>query len=425
MIRTLIFLCFLVFVGCGDKDNGDDGRLNPYDPSLPTEVITFMPDSGRIREKVIIKGTNFGTDVKNIKVFFKDALTERLSTVIGVDNNTIYCLAPRQISGDNEVIIHVDDKIVTHGKTFRYNASENVSTITGGAGGTKTDGTLAEANFSYMHGIAALGNEAVLVFQRDNPAVRYVSVPDNAVITVHAGFRGGKPTVTNDRNHVYVTGWDSPHTIYRYSKDAGWAPSRIGELGNLPRIRALALDNSEQWLYFCDRDGRFGRFEISTQEIEILNPSLDIVKSGDGGYLIYDPFKDCFYLSVQAAYGIYKIAKNTSGTWEATPYAGFNGNRVTNGYLEDSAFAQPNGMTLDEDGNIFIVEGQGSYLVRKISAIDGYVSTVAGTLNRNGFQDGVPATAIFDYPYDIANDGEGNYYIAEGWGAKVRKYAVE
>jgi len=422
-MRTIIILCLLALAGCGDKKN-EDGRTSPYDPSLPTEVTSFMPDSGRIREKVIVKGNNFGNDRENVKVFFIDALTERPSTVIGVDNSTIYCLAPRQISGDNRVRVQVGDRVVTPADVFRYSASENVSTLTGSSWGAK-DGTLAEAQFAYMHGIAALGDEAVLVFQRDEPSVRYVSVPDNAVITVHAGFRAGKPAVTQDRNTVYATGWDTPHTIYRYSRDAGWAPSRIGELGVFARIRALALDESEQWLYFCDRDGQFGRFEIATQEVEILNPSLDIVKSGDGGYLIFDPFRDCFYLSVQAAYGVYKIAKNGNGVYEAAPYAGFNGNRVTNGYLDECAFAQPNGMTLDEDGNIFIVEGSGSYLLRKISAVDGYVSTVAGGVNREGNVDGLPEVARFSFPYDISNDGEGNYYIAEGWGVKVRKYAIE
>jgi hypothetical protein len=424
-MRAGFFLLLLFFVGCKDNERDDEGRLLPFDTSKPIEVTSFMPDSGRIREKIVIKGSNFGNDKSKVKVIFKDALTERISTVIGIDNNTIYCLAPRQISGQNTISIEIDGKTVVPTRIFEYSASENVSTIAGGAGGTKTDGSLAEANFAYMHGIAALGDEKILVFQRDNPSVRYISVPDNTVITVHAGFQAGKPTVTKDRNTVYATGWDSPHTVYRYTRESGWAPSRLGALGTFARIRALALDQSEQWLYFCDRDGKFGRFEIATQEIEILNPALDIIKSGDGGYLIFDPFHNCFYLSVQAAYGIYKIAKNGQGIYEATPYAGFNGNRVTNGYLSESAFAQPNGMTLDEDGNIFIAEGSGSYLLRKISAIDGYVSTIAGKTNVAGEIDGAPIEASFNFPYDISNDGQGNYYIAEGWGVKIRKYAIE
>lgn len=421
----LFFLCLLIFVACEDKDKQEGGGTS-YDPSQPVEVGYFMPDSGRIREKVIIKGSNFGNDKSKVQVVFEDALTERSSTIIGIDNNTIYCLAPRQITGGNKIKVRIEGKEVISNKLFHYAASENVSTIAGGAGGSKTDGTLAEANFSYMHGIAALGNETILVFQRDNACVRYVSVPDNSAITVHAGFQAGKPAVNRDRTKVYATKWDSPHTIYLYTKESGWAPSRIGELGTAyARIRALALDESEEWLYFCDKNGVFGRFEIGTQKIEVLNNALDINKTGDGGYLIYDNNKDCFYLSVQAAYGIYKIAKDANGVYQASSYAGFNGNRVVNGYLDECAFAQPNGMTLDEDGNIFVAEGSGAYLIRKISVIDGYVSTVAGITNKEGNIDGPPLTATFSYPYDIANDGEGNYYIAEGWGVRIRKYAIE
>jgi sugar lactone lactonase YvrE len=98
---------------------------------------------------------------------------------------------------------------------------------------------------------------------------------------------------------------------------------------------------------------------------------------------------------------------------------------VVNGYVGECSFAQPNGLTLDEDGNIFVCDGFNAYVIRKISIINNYVSIVAGAINAAGQIDGNPADARFNYPYDIANDGEGNYWIAEGWGCAVRKYAVE
>ena len=58
--------------------------------------------------------------------------------------------------------------------------------------------------------------------------VCYVSVPDNAVATVHSGFRRSSPTVTRDKTTVYSIGRDSPHTVYVYTKASGWAPLRIG-----------------------------------------------------------------------------------------------------------------------------------------------------------------------------------------------------
>jgi hypothetical protein len=417
----------LFFTSCGEKDDGT-AAAEDYDPSAPVELQTFMPEAGRIREKVIIKGSNFGNDLSQVKVYFIDELSERASTVIGVDNNTIYCLAPRQLAGDNKIKIVVHEKEVVSDDLFGYTAAENVSTITGSAASGRTgtdDGTLSTAKFSYIHGIGALGNEAALIFQRDNPSVRYVSVPDNAVITVHNGFRGAKPAVTKDRQKVYAAGWESPHTIYVYTKASGWAPSRIGQLDGggtvFSKVRALALDANEEWMYFCDANGRFGRYEIATQKVELLNGATGAVTS-DGNYLIYNPRDNYFYVACANKYGIYKISPDGQ---EIVSYAGFNGVAVRDGYVDECAFAQPNGLTLDEDGNIYVAEGFNAYVIRKISIINNYVSTIAGAVNVANQIDGSPLDARFNYPYDIDNDGEGNFWIAEGWGCSVRKYAIE
>ena len=413
--------CLIAYFSCSD-DKKSDGE--PYDPSKPAEITTFMPDTGRIREKFIIKGTNFGTDKSKVEVYFKDNDGSRKATVIGIDNSTIYCLAPRQLAGNNKVEVIIDGKTSSLDKTFHYIVAENVSTIAGkpGTGGTD-DGTLVDARFSYIQGIGALGDETVIVFQRDNPAVRLVSVKDNKVITLQNAFQAGKPAVSKDKARVYAAGQNSPHVIYMYTKESGWSHSRIGQLGTdvTGIVRALAFDETEEWLYFCDATGKFGRYNIKTQERQILNEKI---RSGtsDVSYLAYSAAQDCFYWSAQSAYGIYKISKDGQ-TVEA--YAGFNGNAYQDGYVQDAKFVQPNGLTIDEDGNIYITEGHGGHIIRKISIKEGYVSTIAGTYNAAGNEDGSPLTAKFNYPYDISYDGEGGYWICEGWGVCIRKYAVE
>ena len=266
--------CLIAYFSCSD-DKKSDGE--PYDPSKPAEITTFMPDTGRIREKFIIKGTNFGTDKSKVEVYFKDNDGSRKATVIGIDNSTIYCLAPRQLAGNNKVEVIIDGKTSSLDKTFHYIVAENVSTIAGkpGTGGTD-DGTLVDARFSYIQGIGALGDETVIVFQRDNPAVRLVSVKDNKVITLQNAFQAGKPAVSKDKARVYAAGQNSPHVIYMYTKESGWSPSRIGQLGTdvTGIVRALAFDETEEWLYFCDATGKFGRYNIKTQERQILNEKI-------------------------------------------------------------------------------------------------------------------------------------------------------
>jgi hypothetical protein len=438
-------------VGCNSADEVDSGSAKaPYDPSKPVTVTDFMPDSGRLREKVIIKGSNFGNDKSKITVFFNDGLVDRKSTIIGIDNNTIYCLAPRQEPGSNRIKVvttygEADTATFSNDRTFAYSQAENVTTITGGTQGTD-DGTLAEAKFGYLHGIGALGDEAILVFTRNSPttpSVRYVSVPEDRVITVHSGFEAAKPAVSKDKSTVYAVGWKSPHVLYRYDRSTGWSPQRIGQLSGFSgAIRSLCFGDSEDYLYFIDGNEKFGRYNLKAKmgenPVEIVaNALIETTNNSpisvhvDGTYMIYNHFDGYFYLTEQEKMGVYRMkltfdeATSKASVAELVVYAGFKTDGVQDGYLDDCSFKQPNGLTLDDMGNIFVIEGWSVNVLRKISTADGYVSTITGQAGVGGRIDGLPSEARLESPYDVANDGEGNYWIVEGWGLSVRKYAIE
>ena len=430
-MRNCIFyslvLALLFLIGsCKDSDDNKTTGAT-YDPNQPVTVESFMPVEGKLREKVIVKGSNFGTDKSKVKVYFVDEAAERLSTVIGIDNNTLYCLAPRQLPGGNRIKVIVDGKEVTTDGTFKYEQAQNVSTISGSASKDgNDDGDLASAKFKYMWGIAAVGNNTVLAYQRDDPRVRLISVDDNKVTTVHPGFKGGKPAVTKDKQRVYSIGWEGTHTVYVYMKASGWAPTRIGQLGSTfsGNIVAVALDETEEWLYFVDSNKNFGRFNVKTQEVTLIK-QLELSGSlgtNPGPYLIYYFVDSNFYMSDQNLSSVYKITPDGECEWfcgSATQKT------VQDGLREEALFAQPNGMTVDEDGNFYIVDGFKGYCLRKLDILDGYVSTVAGQVDVASQIDGTPLEATFNYPYDICYDGEGGYWIAEAWGKAIRKYAVE
>ena len=422
LVLTLLFL----IGSCKDSDDNKTTGAT-YDPNQPVTVESFMPVEGKLREKVIVKGSNFGTDKSKVKVYFVDEAAERLSTVIGIDNNTLYCLAPRQLPGGNRIKVIVDGKEVTTDGTFKYEQAQNVSTISGSASKDgNDDGDLASAKFKYMWGIAAVGNNTVLAYQRDDPRVRLISVDDNKVTTVHPGFKGGKPAVTKDKQRVYSIGWEGTHTVYVYMKSSGWAPTRIGQLGSTfsGKIGAFALDETEEWLYFVDSNKNFGRFNVKTQEVTLIK-QLELSGSlgtNPGPYLIYYFVDSNFYMSDQNLSSVYKITPDGECEWfcgSATQKT------VQDGLREEALFAQPNGMTVDEDGNFYIVDGFKGYCLRKLDILDGYVSTVAGQVDVASQIDGTPLEATFNYPYDICYDGEGGYWIAEAWGKAIRKYAVE
>lgn len=441
----LYSLLCLGLSSCSDDNKSESGGI--HDPEKPITVTSINPTVGKIREKVIIKGSNFGTDVSKIKVYFKDDTKDREATVIGSNGELIYCIAPRQVAGNNDIKVIVGEKKAEVSDIkFTYTAAETVTTIATDVASGKDEGQLSEVNFKYSTGVGYVGNESVIIFDQESSRVRYLSIPDNSVITLQAGFQGCKPVVTKKLTAVYTAGRAEPHTIYMYTKDSGWAPTRLSELGSLTSvdqnfIGSLTFAEDEEWLYFCSTKGVFGRFNVNTKVTEIINENVDIITSYSNlpsayhpyerlSCLIYHPIHKCFYLSVRSAYCIYKL--DMQGNAEV--YAGLsNTAQSVDGYLNEATFTMPSGMTLDGDGNIYVTDGSraGGHFIRRISIATGYVSTVAGKAvsglpDINSLTDGAnPLEATFRLVTDITYDGEGGFYILDGWGRRLRKYAIE
>jgi hypothetical protein len=72
----------------------------------------------------------------------------------------------------------------------------------------------------------------------------------------------------------------------------------------------------------------------------------------------------------------------------------------------------PNGMCKDKAGNIYIADGD-NCRVRKLSADGKTVSTLAGTVCKDGFAVGTTKTAKLKLPWHVAADSKGNVYVAQ------------
>ncbi len=452
---SFLLLGFLVFCfSCKDETytyRKDQSGGVPYDPALPVEVTEFIPEKGKIREKVIISGQNFGNDPSNVRVFFDDGYSDKEAQVISVNGTSIYCLAPRQSDGRSRIKVKVaDEKEAVASEYFQYMAAASVSWVAGagkrdGSGAKYNDGTLSESNFWKIHGIVALGDNQIMTFgyyEDKANNVRMISVNDDKVITVQSGVYLGKPAINEAKTVVYATPLNPPHTVYQYRKEVGWTPYAMGEIivpkytTCCDRIRSLVMmdeahDPNQEWLYFCHKNQTFGRYNVNTEVTEILaDETLDMPVNAFAGYMVYDHTKDCFYVSLFDSYSIYKISK-TGVDWsdgvQSELYAGSpSGSAVIDGDLKDARFKRPMGMCMDEEGNLYVCEGSGADVIRKISGIDGYVSTIAGTLGIGEPQvNGDPAEAVFLEPQDISYDGEGNFFITEWWESTIRKYSIE
>ena len=107
-------------------------------------------------------------------------------------------------------------------------------------------------------------------------------------------------------------------------------------------------------------------------------------------------------------------------TVAGTGQAGFTGD---GGPATKAQLNGPQGIKIDGKGNLYIAD----YLnnrVRKVNLSTGVITTVAGNGNYQYSGDGQSGTAVGIDPYDVAVDGAGNIYIADYLNNRVRKVSA-
>lgn len=139
-----------------------------------------------------------------------------------------------------------------------------------------------------------------------------------------------------------------------------------------------------------------------------LNQPCAVAVGGDGSVFITD-WENNRIRKVDPNGYISTVAG--TGEW------GFSGD---GGLATDAMLNNPDGIAVDASGNLYIADTD-NYRIRKVDA-SGVISTVAGDGTYWNAIDGVRATASsLNVPVDVAVDREGNLYIAEAQGERIRK----
>ena len=126
------------------------------------------------------------------------------------------------------------------------------------------------------------------------------------------------------------------------------------------------MDGDNKWLYYVTARGRLGRIEVDNPtNNEILFEHNDF-SGGPFAYIAYSAFEDCFYVTTDKN-KILKVWVKEDGT-HAYEQINQNNTGTTDGFLADEAkFQYLRGLTIDEDGNIFVCQGDNSHVIRKIA----------------------------------------------------------
>ena len=102
---------------------------------------------------------------------------------------------------------------------------------------------------------------------------------------------------------------------------------------------------------------------------------------------------------------------------DVTTFAGTGVTGHVDGPRASAEFATPCGIAADSAGNVYVAD---NHCIRHISP-DGEVRTIAGQPGTPGFADGQGTAAMFNMPYDLAIDGEGNLIVADCLNHRIRR----
>lgn len=418
-----LFLSLIFMIACNSESKTIE---KPYDPGKPVDFETFLPDSGGIATKMVLLGKNFGNDASIIKVYFN----EKRASVVGVDEDLIYVIVPRQPGDLSSISVVVgNDSVVCTDKQFKYILSASVSTFAGvvdadGNGGFK-DGSISDAMFQSPRFINCdIENNLFVV---DNEArVRLISPQTDQVITLadHIARPVGGCTST-DGKRVYISAyvWRTSTTdrnVYCFDPDRQWNAFVIPT--NIPRdkvdwVSQLAIDENEV-LYFGAENGDLFKVDTKTGEWGYL--ARGATRNGDYVYSAYSQIDRRVYVATRDESKIYYFDLNTNEfKFLAGSSKGHN-----DGPGDEAQFRTITQIAVDLDGNL-IVADRDNHVIRKVRS-DGYTSTIAGIPGQKGYMNGLPEKSLFSSPYGVCvSPLDGAIFVCDRDNYRIRRIIIE
>ncbi len=252
-------------------------------------------------------------------------------------------------------------------------------------------------------------------------------------------------------NNITVTAWDVSGNAASAQLAVTYTPNQVvvtiagtgvidstgdggpGTAATLYQPRGVAVDSKGNIL-IADTQNRRVRRVSPTGQITAFAGTGIIGSSGDGGPAVDATLNfpnvvsvdkaDNAYISDQLTHRIRKVTPDgkistIAGTGEGFGGFGGDGGPATAAQLNGQV-----GLAVDTAGNLFVADRLNNR-IRRIDAITGVITTVAGSgLVGNGGDSGPATQAELNLPTGIAVDGAGNLYIADTGNQRIRRVSI-
>ncbi len=299
---------------------------------------------------------------------------------------------PSAIAVDAERNLYVTDS--NNQLIRRITPAGVVTTLAGSAGIIgAASGTGSYVRFSNPKGIAVDGSGRVYVADTDNNMVR-VGSPASSVTT---------KTVTTDT----VTGTTTTVTTTKITTPNGTTTTiTTTTVVTAAGVTTTNTETSTEATGGTNSDLSHVGSPNSSQGVYLFFFPTNVTGDSSGNLYVADPANNTIQKVTSA--GVVTTLAGLSAVVGTTDAGGTH-----------ALFNQPNGITMDGNGNIFVAD-TGNGTIRKIAS-DGTVTTVAGSATNRGNRDGSGTGAWFSAPTGIAADASGNLFVADAFTDTIRK----
>jgi sugar lactone lactonase YvrE len=424
-----------IFYSCNDKSEGKD-PFYAYDPSRPTALLSFYPDSGRFQEKVMLIGENLPTNIEDVKVYFN----HRPAAVIGSTGKHMYVQAPR-LPGDTctiSVVVGTDSLI--YPDPFYYFSSVTVTTIAGNGNGNEyRDGDLSNSQLwpdficidKDNNIFVSTGN---LWSSGENCGICRIDEKNNELVTIARGVLAYIPAADPETGVITFATATTVGSIYTLDPRELWAP-RIREARwpeGVPRPaagwkHAVVVNPDDGYIYTRYYFGQVIKINPQTYEIDVVAQT----PQGETFGMTFNPkFPGILFFTMDQsggeglAHSVFSLDINdpdpTSTLKRLTAPIASGGHR--DGPIETAQFRRPWQIFCDNDGNMYVAD-YNNHCIRRITP-EMMVETVLGIPGTAGWKDGGREEALFRNPSGIAIAQDGTVYVADSGNNRMRKLSI-